>query len=80
VIKIGEQEAITLSNDLLENTSFLLENFMKIDKNFMATELKFEKTDIKSAMESSVLNYPGKGEESKNETYTQGRKQGKANH
>ena len=34
----------------------------------MATELKLEKTDIKSAMESSVLNYPGKGEESKNET------------
>ena len=43
----------------------------------MATELKFEKTDIKSAMESSVLNYPGKGEESKNET--QGRQKGRGN-
>lgn len=44
----------------------------------MATELKLEKTDIKSAMESSVLNYPGKGEESKNET--QGRQKGRGNH
>lgn len=41
----------------------------------MATELKIEKTDIKSAMESSVLNYPGKGEESKNDQ--PGRKQGR---
>ena len=49
----------------------------KIDKNFMATELKFEKTDIKSAMESSVLNYPGKGEEQKSET--QGRQKGRSN-
>lgn len=31
----------------------------------MATELKVEKTEIKVAMEASVLNYPGKGEEAK---------------
>ena len=43
----------------------------------MATELKVEKTEIKVAMEASVLNYPGKGEEAKEQP--QGRKPGRAN-
>ena len=73
IIKIGDQDAITLSNDLLENTSFLLQIFTQIDRNFMAAELKIEKTDIKSAMDSSVIAQP-KAEESK-----EGRKKGRDN-
>jgi hypothetical protein len=73
VIKIGEQEAITLSNDLLENTSFLLQIFNNIDRNFMAADLKIEKTDGKTAMDSSVVNQP-KAEEQK-----ESRKKGRDN-
>lgn len=46
IIKIGNEEAITLNNDFLANNEFMLKMLQKIDPNFMMSELKIEKTDI----------------------------------
>lgn len=35
IVKVGEQDAITLSNHLLENTHFFFQIMQKIDKNFL---------------------------------------------
>lgn len=55
IVKIGNEEAITLSNYLLENTGFLLQMMQTIDPNFMLSDLKVEKTDYGTAMAASVL-------------------------
>ena len=55
IIKIGDEETITLSNEIIENTSFLLQQLRNIDKNFLLTDLKIEKSDFKIAMQKSTF-------------------------
>lgn len=55
IIKIGNQEALTLNNYLLENTDFILKMMQTIDPNFMMSELKIEKAEASQAMSGSVL-------------------------
>jgi hypothetical protein len=52
---VGGEEAITLNNELLENTDFLLKMMQTIDPSFMHSELKIERTDVATAMKGSVL-------------------------
>lgn len=56
IVRVGEQDAITLSNHLLENTHFFFQILQKIDKNFLQAELKIEKQEYSRAMQPSVLN------------------------
>ena len=45
IIHIGNEEALTINNDLLENTTYFLTMMRGLDLNFMLSELKIEKTD-----------------------------------
>lgn len=45
IIHIGNEEALTINNDLLENTTYFLTMMRGLDPNFMLSELKIEKTD-----------------------------------
>jgi hypothetical protein len=45
IIKVNNEEAITLDNYLLENTEFLLTIMQNIDPNFLISELKIEKQE-----------------------------------
>lgn len=55
IVKIGNEPALTVSNYLLENTSFFLAQMRKIDPNFLLGDLKVERTDNKMAMSKSVF-------------------------
>lgn len=71
IIQIGNQEALTLAGDLLENTEFFLQMMRKIDDNFMLSELKIDKTDYMTALSNSVLkNEDKKSESRKNPFFT----------
>lgn len=68
IIRIGNEEALTINNDLLENTNYFLTMMRGLDPNFMLSELKIEKTDIAQAMNGSVLYSSSSGQASgKNE-------------
>ena len=55
IIEIDEKEAITIGNELLENTQFFLQIMRNIDNNFMSSDLKIEKAEFNSAMQVSVV-------------------------
>lgn len=75
IVKIGNDEAITLNNYLLENTDFFLKCLRATDPNFLMTELKIEKTDTSTALKESVLR-PTSSQDEKSEAPAQtGRKQ-----
>lgn len=68
IIRIGNEEALTINNDLLENTNYFLTMMRGLDPNFMLSELKIEKTDIAQAMNGSVLSQnPSASASGKNE-------------
>lgn len=66
-ITVGNEEAITLNNDFLENNSYLIKMLQTVEPNFMRNDLKIEKTDIQNALSASVVckNKLDGGDESK---------------
>jgi len=68
IIKVGNEEALTLNNDLLENTDFLLRMMQAIDPNFMLSELKMDRTEEKVAMQASVLKESSKDDKAASES------------
>lgn len=55
IIKIGDQEAVTLNNSFIENTDFFLKMMKEIDPYFIQFDLKIESSDVNTAMASSVI-------------------------
>lgn len=79
IVKIGDEQALTLSNYVLENTEFFISRMQTIDSSFMKTELKIEKTEVKVAMAHSVFGKDkykdeNKGIESRTSATTNSRK------
>lgn len=58
LIKIGDQDALTLDTALIENTDFFLQALRTIDPHFIAAELRVEKQEAKDVMNASVLKSP----------------------
>ena len=55
LIRVDDKEAITLSNDFIENNEYLLTQMRNIDSGWLFGELKVEKSDMKTFMKNSVF-------------------------
>ena len=43
IIKIGDVEALTFNNEMLENSTYFIHMMQQVDPKFLMTELKIEK-------------------------------------
>ena len=55
IIEVAGQEALTLTNSLLENTNYLLEVFRQVNSLFLRGELKIDKCEAVAALEHSGM-------------------------
>jgi hypothetical protein len=55
VVEVGGQQALTLNNDLLENTDYFLKIMREVVTLFMRSELKVEKQDAVAVFEYNAL-------------------------
>ena len=50
IIKIGEAEALTINNEMLENSTYFCHMMQQVDPKFLLSELKIEKTEATVAL------------------------------
>jgi hypothetical protein len=55
IIKIGDVEALTINNEMLENSTYFCHMMQQVDPKFLLSELKIEKTEATVALQTSVL-------------------------
>lgn len=55
IIEVAGQEALTLSNQLMENTGYLLNILRQVNTLFLRGELKIEKCEAVEALEFSAF-------------------------
>ena len=50
IIKIGDAEALTINNEMLENSTYFCHMMQQVDPKFLLSELKIEKTEATVAL------------------------------